>query len=196
MRRSGQRGATTVEMTLVGIPLIFILISVFEISRGAWMYHTLAYAAKNGVRFAIAHGINCVQTTGNTPPGSDPNNCSTSIGAANGSVPSLASIVQQAAVGPDPSLTMVTFTAGNTGNTTSTSCYLATSASAPYGTLQACSSFTARWPPDNYNTVGTPIEIDIETPFYSALTMFWPGSKAVRFALVNFYASSKDYIQF
>ena len=40
-----------VEMTMVGIPLIFMLLAIFEMSRGMWMYHTLSYAVKNGVRF-------------------------------------------------------------------------------------------------------------------------------------------------
>src|SRR5436190_22902553 len=59
-----QRGATTIEMTFVGIPLIFILISVFEISRGMWMYETAATAVREGVRFATVHGVNCVQDAG------------------------------------------------------------------------------------------------------------------------------------
>lgn len=193
MTRSRRRGATTIEMTLVGIPLIFILISVFEMSRGMWTYHTLAYAAKNGVRFSIVHGVNCVQTTGDTPPGSDPNNCATTIAA-------IATVVQNAAVGPDPANTLLTLTAGTTtGGSTNyvqTLCYLATSSTRPYGTYNACSTFTSRWPPDNYNTVGTPIEITIETPFHSALSMFWPGSRPVKFAAVNLYASSTDYIVF
>src|SRR5215831_11346653 len=44
MRRQFQRGATTVEMTLVGIPLMFVLVSIFEMSRGMWVYHTVANA--------------------------------------------------------------------------------------------------------------------------------------------------------
>ncbi len=58
--RKAERGSTVIEMTLVGIPIIFTLISVVEISRGMWMYHTLAYAAKNGVRLAVVHGRNCI----------------------------------------------------------------------------------------------------------------------------------------
>ena len=70
MRRRAQRGATTIEMTLVGIPIIFLLISTFEMSRGMWMYNTAATAVREGVRFASVHGVNCVLT----PPGI-PNQC-------------------------------------------------------------------------------------------------------------------------
>ena len=54
--RRKRLGQTLVEFTFVGIPIIFVLISVFEMSRGMWMYHTLAYSVKQGVRFAIVHG--------------------------------------------------------------------------------------------------------------------------------------------
>lgn len=190
-----RRGATTVEMTLVGIPMIFVLISIFEISRGMWMYHTLSYAVKDGVRFAIVHGINCVTitdpVTGNT---TNPNNCPTTIAQ-------VAGIIQKAAVGVDPGSTELVFTL-NDG--TSTKCYMGSSssnaASGPYGGLVGCLSLTTTWPPDDgngtYNGVGKLIRIDIKTPFHSALAMFWPGSKPVGFAAADFGASSLDSIQF
>jgi len=52
------RGNATIEFTLVGIPLVFILISTIEMARGMWIYHTLAYAVKEGTRFAVARGQN------------------------------------------------------------------------------------------------------------------------------------------
>ncbi len=195
MIRNPRRGAATIEMTLVGIPIIFVLISTFEMSRGMWMYHTLAYSVKNGVpysvkhgvRFASVHGLNCVFTP------EVPNDCATSIAA-------IAAVIQNAAVGIDPAKTELTFKLGPTGGI-STPCYMGTpGASPPYGTLPACSTLTTTWPTNDgtgvYNGVGKRIEIDIETPFASALSMFWPGSKPVSFALVNFGASSADLIQF
>jgi hypothetical protein len=185
MRGRSERGATTLEMAMVGIPLIFMLISVFEISRGMWMYHTAAYAVKNGVRFAIVHGIDCVNTADN------PNKCPTTISA-------VATLIQQSGVGLDPAITLLTFTPGTT-TATPTSCYLRSGGSAPYGSFSACSTYTTTWPPDSagvYNGFGKPIRIDIKTPFFTALTMFAPGSKPVSFALVNMAATSLDYIQF
>jgi Flp pilus assembly protein TadG len=50
-RNPKERGGTSlVEFTLVGIPMIFLLISTFEVARGMWEYHTLAYAVKEGTR--------------------------------------------------------------------------------------------------------------------------------------------------
>jgi len=64
-------GRAALEFTLVGVPLIFFLMSIFEISRGIWIYHTLAHAAKEGARYVCVKGVNCP-----TPP----NACSVSVG--------------------------------------------------------------------------------------------------------------------
>jgi hypothetical protein len=53
------RGGTLVEFALAGIPMIFVLISIFEMARGMWMYATIAYAVREGTRFAIVKGHNC-----------------------------------------------------------------------------------------------------------------------------------------
>ena len=98
-------GQTLVEFTFVGIPIIFILISIFEVSRGMWIYHTLAYAAKVGARYASVHGINCIGNTVNTSL-QNPNNCAVNLGPASapsaGAAPSIAYMIRQAAVGLDP----------------------------------------------------------------------------------------------
>jgi hypothetical protein len=54
-----RRGSSLIEFTLVGIPLIFVLIGIFEMARGMWLYHTMAHAIKAGTRFASVHGRNC-----------------------------------------------------------------------------------------------------------------------------------------
>jgi hypothetical protein len=53
-----------------------------------------------------------------------------------------------------------------------------------------------RWPPDLDNAVRTVFSISIQTPFSSALSMFWPGGTPVRFATVNLWASSSDTVQY
>ena len=55
-QRNLEKGSSMVEFALVGIPLIFILISIFEISRGMWMYETVAHAVREGARYAAVHG--------------------------------------------------------------------------------------------------------------------------------------------
>ena len=187
-----QRGATTIEMTLVGIPIIFLLISTFEMSRGMWMYNTAATAVREGVRFASVHGVNCVKLA----PGI-PNQCDVTAN----------DIVQVIRNGAGNGLTH-TNNYGPTG---------AGSAGLPLGAAPLMSvvtfksvsgSFTCnldgsstgncalQWPPDNDNAVKQIIQISIQVPFYSALSMFWPGSSPVKFSVVNLWASSSDTMQF
>ncbi|MGC9951579.1 MAG: TadE/TadG family type IV pilus assembly protein [Bryobacteraceae bacterium] len=60
MRRARSRkGNAIVEFTLVAIPLIFIQISIVEICRGMWDYHSLAQAVKAASRSAATRGAGC-----------------------------------------------------------------------------------------------------------------------------------------
>lgn len=68
--RLNQKGSAMLEFTLVAIPLIFVLISTFEIARGMWIYGTVANAVKEGTRFAIVKGSDCATA---------PNACSAKI---------------------------------------------------------------------------------------------------------------------
>lgn len=181
----GRRGQTMLEFTLVGIPLMFVLISIFEISRGMWMYHTMAFAVKDGVRFASVHGINCINTTGSG--GSDPNTCATTIAV-------IAQKIRDAGVIFDPTQATLTFFPGDGGGT-STTCKMVG------GGGTDCPQLTTNaWPPSgagDLNAMGKPIRIDVTAPFRSALAMFWPGSSPIHnFGTFNLGASSTDYIQY
>jgi Flp pilus assembly protein TadG len=175
--KRGRRGQSMLEFTLVGIPIMFVLISIFEISRGMWVYHTLSYAVKEGVRYAIVHGTNCGPPSNNT--------CQTSIAT-------IAQKIQDAGVGLDTgdSKTLLTFIDGGGAQTT---CFLG-------GATNPCSGQGTTWPPAGgspaANQVGEVIEIDIVTPFKSAIAMFWPGAQTVSFGTANLWASSSDRILF
>src|SRR5260370_17206566 len=91
--RRKRKGNAMLEFVLVGIPVIFVLISLFEISRGMWTYHTMAYAVREGVRYATVHGKGCAS----------PNTCQVTIGQ-------ITSVIQTAAIGLPASTTTVTFT--------------------------------------------------------------------------------------
>jgi hypothetical protein len=82
MRKRGRgRGNATIEFTLVGIPLVFVLISTIEMARGMWIYHTLAYAVKEGTRYAVARGQN------NPIPTTYKNVCNAIVQAGTGLLP-------------------------------------------------------------------------------------------------------------
>jgi hypothetical protein len=179
MSRRQTRGAATLEMTLVGIPIIFTLVSIFEISRGMWMYHTAAHAVREGVRYAIVHGINCDPASGLG------NSCL--VTAAQ-----VCQVIRDAAVGLDPRFTRVRFTAPTPGGS------LIDWIPLDDGSANDCQSRTNTWPPNTggNNSTGLAIQIDIITPFDSALAMFWPGGGQVTFGTVNLGATSIDSIQF
>jgi hypothetical protein len=170
--RSGQ---ALIEFTFVGIPVIFLLISVFEVSRGMWIYDTVNYAVKQGVRYAIVHGENC---------GRLPNSCQVNLGPSSGvcnnTNSTIAEVIRCAGAGLDLTNTKVTFTSalGSLGPY---------SLNAVPGTL---------WPPATGNQVGQPLTIEIRTPFNSVIAMFWPGAAPVTFSSGILPASSSDLIQF
>jgi Flp pilus assembly protein TadG len=69
-RANRRRGSTALEFVLVGIPMLFILFSLFEAARGMWTYQMLAYAIREGTRYASVHGKGCAS----------PNTCQVTIG--------------------------------------------------------------------------------------------------------------------
>ena len=170
-----RRGQALIEFTFVGIPIMFVLISVFEVSRGMWVYDTLSYAVKQGVRYAIVHGDNC---------GKNGNNCKVNLGPATGvcnnTNSTIAEIIRCAGVGLDQDLTKVTFIS-NQGT---------------LGPYKLSAVPGTPWPPANGNSSGNPITIEITTPFNSVITMFWPGANPVSFASGVLPASSSDQIQY
>jgi Flp pilus assembly protein TadG len=171
-RRRG--GSSLLEFTLVGIPVIFVLLSTFEMARGMWLYHSLAYATKQGTRYAIVHGVNC-SLNGNSY-------CVT--------IPNIAAVVRNASPGLDPKQMTVTLTASQGSATTDT-----------LDNLINSSTYASKpWPPSSptgTNAVGQPVQISVVYPFNSGICMFWPGTKPTGAAgLIYLPASSTDRIQF
>ena len=58
-RHKHRKGNAIIEFTLVAIPLMFVQISIVEICRGMWDYHSLAQAVKVACRGAAARGAGC-----------------------------------------------------------------------------------------------------------------------------------------
>jgi Flp pilus assembly protein TadG len=85
-------GSTVIEFVLVGIPVIFLIISTFEIARGMWVYQTLSHATHSVARHIAVHGAGCAS----------PNTCRQTLG-------NFATDFKNTASGMDPSLMSVTF---------------------------------------------------------------------------------------
>jgi hypothetical protein len=173
----GRRGNTVIEFTLVGIPVIFLLISIFEMSRGMWLYHTLAYSLKEGVRFSIVHGNNC---------NLEPNNCAVKVRE-------IAERIRYYAVGLPPNeITNVTFATS--------------SRTLPaYATLADALSDDTYFPAGAPGGLEDPggdrfmsyVEISAAYPFRSAIAMFWPGAgRGINLGTFTLPASSRETIQY
>src|SRR5690348_16143504 len=154
LKRNHRRlGSATLEMTLVGIPMIFVLVSVIEMARGMWIYHTLAYSIREGTRFTIVHGVDC---------GVSPNACTKTVA-------DIAAVIRDAAVGLDPGqmkvrMESLTDDTGVDGN------------GLPSTTLTSALSNTAQFPSSGGDSLQAPITFTATYPFQSAIAMFWPGA--------------------
>jgi len=174
-----RKGQTLIEFTLVGIPLIFVLISIFEISRGMWVYETLAHTVREANRLAIVHGRNC------HPSVTQIHNCTLTVGA-------VATRLKQQGTGLDPNLLELTFRVIDKADPN-----LNNAATAVTGTLSSLSGNATLFPPITARFYMDDISITGKYPFRSALAMFWPGAAPVRFSPVIWMsADARELIQF
>ena len=172
-----------VEMTLIGIPIIFTLISIFEMSRGMWIYSTISYAAREATHYVAVHGGPDCRTL--------PNNC----GIAQ---VDLYNAINFANTGLTPSKTTILFIS-TADNFTCTVDKLKTGAcgSAPSGNCDTAGSTAGCIPSSGGDTNGFPVTITLTYPFNSAIGMFWPGAgRGFIFGRVNLPATSQAQILF
>jgi Flp pilus assembly protein TadG len=179
--RNPRRGNAVLEFTLVGIPVVFVLISIFEVSRGMWIYHTLAHAAREGTRFAIVHGQNC---------GTLPTVCDKSVAdsCCKKTVADIAAVIRDAGAGLIPEDLTVTIR--------NTNVFGANFDTVGPAFLSTLLSDNTEWPTGTGSSPGNDIEITLTYPFRSAIALFWPGAGPVTFGTFNLPATSQDRIQF
>jgi Flp pilus assembly protein TadG len=80
--RGRRRGATLVEFAFFFLLFLVLAVGLMELGRGIWTFTTLAHAARQGARYAIAHG---------------------SLSPIGEGDSSIEDVVKQSAVGLDPS---------------------------------------------------------------------------------------------
>jgi hypothetical protein len=166
-RNRGRAGSNLIEFILVGIPMIFVLISTFQMALGMWNYQTLAYAVRAGSRYASTHGQHCTGG-GNT--------CGITVA-------SVASSIAGAAVGlPAANFNVVLSSA--------------TAPSVTCAPLSTCTSNSTAWPTAVDSAPGLDIQISATYTFRSALAMLWPGAGKVSFGTFTFVAYTRQPIQF
>lgn len=171
MNGKRQRGSSLVEFTFVGIPVLFVLISTFEMARGMWIYATLAHAVRDGARYAIVHGNNCAVR---------PHQCVVTVGTVAGRI-------RDAGAGLEPEQVTVTLRSVSGGSVITTI--------GPASLSSLLGNGTA-FPAGPGSVPGNDVEVRASYPFRSAIVMYWPGSSGKEFGAVVLPASSRDKIQF
>jgi hypothetical protein len=161
-----QRGSIPLEFALVGIPLIFTMISIEEMSRGMWIYFSQAYAVNEGVRYVTVRGADCT---------SNGNSCGATVGQ-------IATQISNFGIGLVPGFWNVTLQSASSSNIVNCN------------PLSSCFTNNTAWPPPPDNAVGSTISITGSYPFTSALSMFFPGGRAVSFGTYNLPAYSYQLI--
>ena len=157
--------------------MLFMLISIFEISRGMWMYHTLAYALKQATRYAAVHGQNCA-------PAVNGNSCLVQVKDI-----ALVLLTQGGGLIPESTVNGVTtknlnlrLCAPGSGDVeTCNAPPAAAPATYPSHTCfgNDCLTDTTPWPPAGSNRVGLDdVAIAGNYPFGSVLAFLWPGVRS------------------
>jgi Flp pilus assembly protein TadG len=120
----GQRGQSLVEFALL-LPLMLLIITgLFDVARAVWQENTLAYAAREGTRYAIVHGTYGTPAADTTDTGCDQVICV-----------NIPNVVRQAAIGVPNVTVTVTYPQTYTGLTVRCAdrgCPVAVQASAPF----------------------------------------------------------------
>lgn len=166
-KRARCSGTIGLEFTLVGIPLVFVLISVVEMARGMWLYNSLGHCVREGARYVSLKGENC---------SSAPNDCTSTVAG-------VAAKIRSAAIGFAPGDLNVTLSAPGDVRTCTP--------------LAACLSDNSVWPAAPGNAVGSEVTVDATYTFRPAIAMYWPGSGAGgSFGTFVLPASSTERIQF
>jgi hypothetical protein len=167
MRKFGSRkGNAALEFVMTGVPLIFMIISVVEISRGMWVYDTLVHAVESTTRDMAVRGYDC----------------STYVASCPQTIGGYAQLFNKWAIGLDPSQVSVTFESVSH-----------TVACSP---LNSCYSNSTSWPPTGDNARNLDIWVIATMPFNSALGMYTFGSAPVLFSKFTFSAKSHQQILF
>ena len=167
IKNKGRRGSALIEFTLLGIPTLFILVSVVSISIEAWQYTNLAWAVDQTARYATVHGATC---------GQNGNSCSIAIG-------DMANYFISAASALNSGSASVSFT---DGSGVATTC----------NPVSSCTTSTTQFPGTSYNTIGSDIRVSATYSLTNPFPLYWPGSQTVLPSSFNVGATSRQRIEF
>ena len=164
-------GNTQIEFALCAVFIVFLLISIVDLARGMWIYHTLAEAVRDGTRHAIVRGDRYVDpVTGNRLAGA--------------TLADARAVVLRHAAGLDPNQLNLRFEspAGTITCNPATNC--------PGGSLGQT------WPPVGFASAGLEVGIIARYPYNSLVVMYFPGGGGLNFGNYTLGSSSRERIVF
>ncbi len=164
--RRGRRGTALLEFTLTSIPILFLGLSIVEMSLLSWKFHSMAYAVEVAARYACVHGRDCTKNG---------NSCTITVG-------NVAHVISAQAPQLDSSKLNVTLTT-----------HASTVTCTP---LNTCFSNAAQFPNSTDNGVGLDITVAATYPFATPVSIFWPGSQSYSPGNVTLGATSRQNIVF
>jgi len=176
--RNGERGNQTLEFTILGLPLVFILFSIANMSLAMLTMHTMQEAVEQGARYAATRGSTC---------SSGSNTCSVQV-------QDIAGVIASSAAGVSASKLSVTLTpADDAGNAITCN---------PLNTcLSSCSSGcsasrTVVWPTstNSDNSPGKDVIVAADCTVAAPIFMFWDGT--VKTPSSTFHAYSRQRLMF
>ena len=144
IKQKRRKGNALIEFTLLGIPLLFITISIVGASIDMWEFHNLAYASDATARYITMHGATCSQN-GNT--------CSITVG-------NIASFFKAQSIALDGTQVIMKLTDGS-GTTTC-------------NPVNSCTSSATVFPTAVYSGVGSDIFVRATYTLRNPIAMFWP----------------------
>jgi Flp pilus assembly protein TadG len=142
--KTARNGNSLIEFTLLGIPLLFMTLSIVEISIDMWEFHNLAFVTEATCRYTTMHGATCSQNG---------NSCTITVG-------SVATFFQNEAMALSPSAVVVNLTDGS-GTTTC-------------NPVNSCTSSATQFPNSSYNSVGSNVTISATYVLKNPVAIFWP----------------------
>lgn len=151
--RKSRSGNTLIEFSLLGIPIVFITMTIVSVSIAMWQFHCLAYASEASAAYASVHGATCAQNG---------NSCSITIG-------NMATYFASQAIALPQSQVTVKFKDGS-GTTTC-------------NPLNSCTSSSTQFPLASYNSVGTDVTVTATYTLKNPIGMLWPSTSARNFTV-------------
>ena len=154
IRRCPSRGGQSmVEFMLLGIPMMFVTMSVIYVSIGMWQFHSLAYSTEMTARYVSVHGASC----------GSPNSCTIRV-------EDVAQYFATQAMALDATKVVVKIIDGS-GTTT---CNPVNSCYSTATTFPSTAAIPSSTPATTYNAVGQDVTISATYVVKNPFAMFWP----------------------